>query len=151
MEEKREKIFRKTFKGNNRLKTIVLDSNILIDNVHGFAKWLDKLFKKPQDYILVIPTIVVAEYLNAKEIETAFGEERSKKYLSVFKTQDLTFEIAEELARILRRKTYSPGTDLADLIVASTAIHLNAELVTRNKSHFKGIPSLRFFDPSILK
>lgn len=133
------------------MKTIVLDTNILIDNVHGFAPWINELLKQPEEYHLVLPTIVVSEYLAAKETESIKGEERSKNYLALFGTVDLTFGIAEILGQILRRKTYSTGADIPDLIVASTAIYLKAELAIKNKADFEKIPSLRLFDPKKLK
>jgi len=132
------------------LRTIVLDTNILIDNVHGFAPWVDYLLNQAQKYQLVVPTIVVAEYLTAQEVETTQGSSKSKSYLALFESADLTFGIAEILGQILRRKTYAPGADFGDLIIASTAIFLDAELATRNKTDFSKIPNLRFFDPKNL-
>lgn len=133
------------------MKEIVLDTNILIDNVHGFAPWVDKLLNKPQEYRLIVPTIVVAEYLTAGELETETGKKKSQRYLFMFSIVDLTLGIAEVLGQILRRKTYPKGADFADLIVAATAIHRNAELATKNRADFTGIPDLRFFDPKKLK
>lgn len=130
------------------MKAIVLDTNILIDNVHGFAPWVDYLLNQAQEYQLVVPTIVAAEYLTAQETETAQGSSKSKSYLALFESADLTFGIAETLGQILRRKTYSPGANVGDLIIASTAIYLDAELATRNKADFAKIPDLRFFDPA---
>lgn len=131
--------------------TIVLDTNVLIDNVHGFASWVDQLLNRPHQFRLVVPTIVVAEYLSAQEIETEKGKEKSEDYLSLFIKQDLTEEIAKELGTILRRKTYISGASISDLIVAATAIYLEAELATGNKSHFSKIPNLKFFDSKKIK
>lgn len=128
------------------MSAIVLDTNILIDHIHGFAPWV-KSFLKAGNVQLIIPTIVVAEYLNASQVETQLGQKRSKEYLSWFVKQDLNEEIAEILGRILRQKTYPPSAGLADLIIASTTIFLNAKLATNNKSDFKNIPNLKFFDP----
>jgi len=133
------------------LKIIVLDTNILIDNVHGFASWVDNLLNQQQEYQLVVPTIVVAEYLTAQEVETTYGSLKSKDYLALFESMDLTFEIAETLGQILRRKAYAPGANTGDLIIAATAIYLDGELATRNKSDFEKIPNLRFFDPKKLR
>ena len=133
------------------MKTVVLDTNILIDNVHGFAPWVNNLLKQPQEYRLVVPTIAVAEYLTAEETETVTGREKSKDYLALFEILDLTFEIAEVLGKILRRKTYPASANTADLIIASTAIYLDGELATQNKSDFENIPRLRLFGPEKLK
>lgn len=126
------------------MKTLVLDTNILIDHVHGFARWLDDLLTDPA-YRLVIPTIVVAEYLTAQEIGAPLGRKTSINYLTIFIKQDLNFDIAEILGTILRKRTYPPQADLSDLIIAATSIYLKAKLATRNKSHFTKIPKLNFF------
>lgn len=129
------------------MRTVVLDTNVLIDNVHGFAPWVDTLLKSLQTYRLVIPTIVIAEYLTAKEVEKTSARAKIEEYLSLFLKQDLTEEIAKILGRILRQKTYPSGAGLADLIIAATTIYLNAKLATNNKTDFKNIPDLKFFDP----
>ncbi len=124
-----------------------MDTNILIDNVHGFAPWVDTLLKSLQAYRLVIPTIVIAEYLTAKEVEQTSERAKTEEYLSLFFKQDLTEDIAKILGTLLRRKTYPKGAGLADLIIAATAIFLNAKLATNNKTDFKNIPNLKFFTP----
>ena len=129
------------------MRTVVLDTNILIDNVHGFAPWVDTLLKSLQAYRLVIPTIVIAEYLTAKEVEQTSERAKTEEYLSLFFKQDLTEDIAKILGTLLRRKTYPKGAGLADLIIAATAIFLNAKLATNNKTDFKNIPNLKFFTP----
>lgn len=128
------------------MKTIVLDTDILIDNIYGFVPWM-KLSLQLGEPTLVLPTIVIAEFLNDQKAETELGIKESKKYLSWFQMQDLNTEIAEILGMILRKKVYVVGASMADLIIAATAIHLDAELATRNKRHFDKIPTLRFFDP----
>lgn len=130
------------------MSIIVLDTNVLIDHVHGHARWLDELLKQPDSYRFVVPTIVVAEYLTAQEHETREGKQVSAAYLQTFPIQDLEYGIAEVLGELLRKKTYPLGADLADLIVASTALFLGAQLATTNKRHFHGIPDLRFFSAS---
>lgn len=133
------------------MKTIVLDTNILIDNVHGFASWVNDLLKKPKDFSLVIPSIVIAEYLTAKEFEDNIEKKKADSFLLLFKSKDFNNDIAEILGKILRRKSYPQGADLGDLIIASTAIYLDAELATNNKAHFKNIPDLRFFNSEKLE
>ena len=127
------------------MKIIVLDTNILIDHVHGHAGWLDGYLQKGEKFLLIIPTVVIAEFFTASEEEAKEGKEKSQKYFSLFKIQDLTYPIADILGSILRRKTYLPGVSLADLIIAATAIYLDGELATRNRKDFKNIPGLRLF------
>jgi len=131
------------------MRTVVLDTNVLTDNVLGFAKWVDILLLDPH-YHFVVPTIVIAEYHTAQELETSSGYKKSQSYLSSFIIQDLTFEIAQVLGKILRRKTYVFSAGIADLIIAATTIYLDAQLATRNKADFAKIPGLTFFNPKNL-
>lgn len=127
------------------MKTVILDTDILIDCVNGYAPWLKKSLKT-KEFHFVVPTIVIAEYFTSQEVETEIGRKKSEEFLAWFTKQDLTEGIAYELGKILRRKTYVPGAGLGDLIIAATAIYLDAELATRNKKDFAKIPNLRFFD-----
>lgn len=133
------------------MKKVVVGTDLLIDHAHGYAEWISLLLKQEETYQFIVPTIVAAEYLSGQEVETKRGEEEAKEHLSLFVLQDFTFEVAEVLGRISRRKTYPSGASVSDLIVASTSVYLHAELATRNRAHFHGIPDLRFFNPEKLK
>lgn len=128
------------------MKTVVIDTNILIDYANGHASWLDKLIKNTK-YKLILPTIVIAEYFTS----TALEEEKEIKVadttFSLLTKQDLTEGIAKVLGGIMRHKNYPRSAGLADLIIAATAIFLKAELATRNNRDFAKIPTLSFFDP----
>lgn len=128
---------------------IVLDTDILIDHVHGKARWIDDVLTENRAE-LTVPTIVIAEYHTAQELEKKQGLHASREYLATFSIQDLTQPIAETLGTLLRRKSYPTGASTADLIIAATAITLHAPLATRNTTHFKGIPGLTFFQPNQL-
>lgn len=125
---------------------LVLDTDILIDHVHGHARWIDELLERKTTE-LIVPTIVVAEYHTARELETPEGYASSHAYLLSFQIQDFTLTIAEHLGTILRKKTYIAGASIPDLIIAAIAVYLHAPLATRNTAHFRGIPSLTFFIP----
>lgn len=127
--------------------TAVLDTDILIDSSHGLAPWVKTLAHEKEKFLLVIPTIVIAEYLTAEENNFKEYSAKSKEFLQLFKIQDFTTEIAEILGTILRKKTFLHSASTADLIIASTALLLNAGLATRNKKDFAKIPDLTFFDP----
>lgn len=133
------------------MSTVVLDTNILIDYVHGYSPWVKIILKeRPQLTQLVLPTIVIAEYFASNVFDYAKEEKVADETFSLFSKQDLTLEIAKELGKILRHKTYVPGAGTADLIIAATALSLNAPLATNNKNHFASIPHLHFFDPSTI-
>lgn len=127
-------------------QSVVVDTDILIDFTHDYAEWLRGLLKD-KNYAVVLPTIVIAEYLTAKSINDKKELKLAEKTFSFFVKQDFTEEIAKIMGRIMRNKSFPRGTGIGDLIIASTAIFLDVPLATRNKLHFKGIPGLRFFEP----
>lgn len=134
------------------MQKIVVDTNILIDYANGYAKWLDEFFTaRNSDTKLVLPTIVIAEYFTSIALEKEENAEIADKTFSFFTKQDLNEPIAKILGSMMRRKAYPPGSNTADLIIASTAIFMDAELATNNKKDFAKIPSLRLFDPRKLK
>lgn len=129
------------------MKTIVLDTDVLIDYVKRYAPWIDLLASNGKASRLILPTIVIAEYFAAVSLASRVAQESADETFTLFVKQPLDEPIAKVLGKLLRKKTYPAGADLADLIVASTAIYLDAPLATRNKNHFQGIPGLRFFKP----
>lgn len=129
------------------MKRVVLDTDILIDYSKGYADWLEEIIvPEKRKFDLIIPTIVIAEYFASKLLDDPKLVSVTDDLLSLFQKQDFNEEIARILAVILRHKTYADSASLADLIVASTSIYLDAELATRNKSDFVKIPGLRLFE-----
>lgn len=153
MEEEGEKVPREPLKRYYPVKkVIVIDTNILIDYVNGFAPWLGDMLKQERWVAeLVLPTIVIAEYFTSKEFEREYEVKVAEETFALFVKQDLTEAIAKVLGTLLRRKTYPSSASIADLIVASTTIYLNGELATKNRRDFAAIPHLRFFEPKKLK
>lgn len=134
------------------MQKIIIDTNILIDYANGHAKWLDDFLKvKSLNVELILPTIVIAEYFTSAALEKEKNIEIADKTFSFFMKQDLNESIAKILGAIMRHKTYPTSASIGDLIIASTAIFLDAELATNNKKDFAKIPNLRLFDPRKLK
>lgn len=130
------------------MKKVVVDTNILIDYAHGYANWLNDLLGSGERIAeFILPTIVIAEYFTSTALEDKHEIAVADETFALFTKQDLNEEIAKILGGILRHKSFPPGANLADLIIASTAIYLDAQLATRNRLDFSGIPDLRFFEP----
>ena len=133
------------------MQNILIDTNILIDYANGYAKWLEDLLDaKVPVAKLILPTIVIAEYFTSASLENKDNAYAADRTFSLFAKQDLNESIAKILGEIMRRKTYVPSAGVSDLIIASTAIFLDAELATNNKKDFAKIPNLRFFNPKNL-
>lgn len=125
---------------------MVIDTDILIDLEHGKAAWLDKVLQDQQGMIVVVPTIVEAEYWSAQQFDKKQESQDAKKVLSLLIKQDLTEPIAMMVGETLRHRAFVSGASVADVIVGCTAVYLDAPLATRNKKHFAKIPSLKFYE-----
>lgn len=129
------------------MKRVVLDTDIIIDYSKGYADWLsDSLLINKTKVTFIVPTIVISEYFASHILEDKKLSQAADDLFGLFRKQDFNEDIAKILAGILRHKKYSPGAGLADLIIASTTLYLDAELATRNSSDFSKIPNLRLFD-----
>lgn len=128
------------------MDSVVLDTDTLIDYANGYARWVEGILesKTPR---LILPTIVLAEFYASQQLEDPKEVLIAEKTFLLFTKQDLTESIAKLVGQFLRRKSFTQGASIPDLIIAATAVFLSAPLATRNTAHFKGIPHLTFFQP----
>lgn len=117
----------------------VLDTNILIYYAAGDKTIADFLLEKIEKQVpLIIPIVVVAEFLSFPALKPS-EQKLFSKLLQQLQISPLSFEIAET-AGSLRRKY---KIMLPDAIVAATALHSNAILLTRNIKHFQKIKEIK--------
>lgn len=123
---------------------VVIDSDILIDHLRGFepAKiFLNLFYEKSLDGL--ISTITVMELLSGKSASELCRRVKIEKLLSLFKTVDITFSIAEKAAEIRRKYSTNP----MDGLIAATALCFNYKLVTCNINHYQVIDGLTLWKP----
>jgi len=126
------------------IETVVLDTDILIDHLRGFTK--AKIFLALFDEKSiggVISTLTVMELLSGKSASEEIKRIKIEKLLSLFKTVDVTFAIAEKAGELRRKYSTNP----IDSIIAATAISNNLKLVTCNISHYQIIEGLTIWKP----
>lgn len=128
------------------MDSVVFDTDILIDYANGYAQWIESVLKRGRPQ-LVLPTVVIAEFFASQQLDNPKEVVIAQKTFSFFTKQDLTEPIAQIVGKFLRRKLYLQGASFPDLVIAATAISIDAKLATRNRVHFRGIPDLSFFDP----
>lgn len=128
------------------MKSIVIDTDILIDYAKGYASWIDEYLEGSSSQ-LILPTIVIAEYFASKTMEKERETRIAEKTFSLFGKQDLTQDIAKIIGKILRNNLAPATASIPDIVIAATTLFLDAELATRNTRDFATIPDLRFFDP----
>jgi tRNA(fMet)-specific endonuclease VapC len=123
----------------------LIDADWLIDATIGRAGALRTLDRLSADG-LAVSTIAVAEvYEGAFDVsdpEAKLAEFR--EFLSSYAILPITEPIAERFAR-LRTSLRRQGELIPDmdLLIASTALHEDLTLVTRNIRHFERIPELK--------
>ena len=72
----------------------------------------------------------------------AAGKAPTLRLLSLFTWHSLDDETAQVAGQLGRQYRRSHGLDVADLIIAATAMRLDADLATRNLKHFPMWPHL---------
>lgn len=117
---------------------LLLDTDVLVDYLRGLTEALEYVEERTET--LFLSSITVAElYAGVRE-----GRERTSlaAFLSAFELVPITREIAERGGLWRRDYGRSHNTGLADALVAATAEHAQAQLVTLNRKHFPMLPVL---------
>lgn len=111
---------------------LLIDTHILIDYLRGQPESVAYLEKLPLP--LSVSAVTVAElYAGVRD-----GRERTAldEFVGSFQILPLDQEIAARAGILRRDYGKSPGTGLADAIIAATAEAQGASLVTLNSKHF---------------
>ena len=126
------------------IEIVVLDTDILIDHLRGFTK--AKIFLAlydEQSISGIISTLTVMELLSGKSASEDIKRIKIEKLLSLFKTVDVTFSIAEKAGELRRKYSTNP----IDSIIAATAISYNLKLATCNISHYQMVEGITIWKP----
>jgi predicted nucleic acid-binding protein len=117
----------------------LLDTDVIVDYLRGVSDAIDYIEHLPGT--LFLSSISVAELFSG----VREGAERTalQTFLGAFEVVPVDREIAERGG--LYRRQYGPShaLGLADALIAATADHVGAELVTLNGKHFPMFPGLR--------
>ncbi len=126
------------------MQGILLDTNILIDYLHGVEKSgeLVRRIRAEKSYCY-ISTITEAEIFSGKDIKGAQDMKMIDELLNLFLKAELTSQIAQTAGLI--RGHYN--IKLADAAIAATAVVLGYKLLTKNISDFKRISGLDVEEP----
>ncbi len=124
------------------MSTVLVDANVLIDALRGHAAALGALSTASlRGDDLWSSTVVRVEILGAMR---AGEEAATEALLEQLDWLPVTREIADAAAAYARRYRAShSGIDLADYLLAATADHLGASVLTRNVRDFPMFEGLR--------
>ena len=126
-------------------RSIVIDTDLFIDNLRGVAQslqWFNTI-KNSGSFEVYYSAMTEAELLSGKECEDQEKEGKALTLLSVGEKVLVTNEIAR-LGGAVRRRF---GLQIGDAIIAATAIEKRAMLYTRNISDYSRIPHLNLNEP----
>ena len=125
---------------------VVVDTDIVINYVKNSSPVFENLLKikKKSKLTLIISSITLFEYYSGIDYKNTEVYQETELLFKQFTVQPVTDEIAKKAARINRENKLYKYIELADILIASTSLYLNARLLTENKRHFKLIPGLTF-------
>ena len=118
---------------------MLLDSNILIYGANGENPDLDAILDRTDLAAASVTRIETLGFYRLSGIERAWLETTFER-MKVLSLDDAVSARAIALRRERRM-------DLADAIIAATAIVHNLPLVTRNEEDFQHVPGLRVINP----
>ena len=119
--------------------SFLLDTDVLIEYLRGKPKAVEYLENLSEE--IVISSITVAELFAGVRDE----EERNhlEKFLAVFKVIPVDFEISKTGGLFQNQYGKKYGTGLADGLIAATAYHCKATMVTLNQKHYRMLNHLQ--------
>lgn len=112
----------------------LIDTDVVIDHFHGHAQAMQFLADAlAAGETVAISVVTIAEILSGMRP----GEDaRTESLLALFAVQDVIPAVARQAGTYLRHYRRTHRLELADALVAATAAHLGADLVTRNVKHY---------------
>ncbi|MBK8583663.1 MAG: PIN domain-containing protein [Flavobacteriales bacterium] len=123
------------------METVLIDTSILVGLARNEAA-ADAALARVTDAIQVICDVVLSEMLDGARNEAE--HDRIFAYCNKkFEILPLTMEVSVRLREILRSAGKDRGKNLADYLIAATAIAHDMPLLTLNTKHFKGIKGLQ--------
>ena len=112
----------------------LIDTDIVIDHFHGHAAALEYYTENlAAGETLAVSVITLTEVMAGLR---PGEEERTERLFQLFAIQDVNEPIGRQASLYLRQFRRSHGLELGDALIAATALHHGAELITRNLKHY---------------
>ncbi len=114
-------------------QSFLIDTDVLIEYLRGKAKIIEYLENLPGEHF--ISSITVAELFAGirDDAEKIYLE----KFLLAFKVISVDLEISKTGGLFQKEYGKKYGTGLADALIAATAGHCKATMITLNQKHFR--------------
>lgn len=118
----------------------VFDTSVLIDHLRGGESFNKISSELPDDFNLIISAVSIIELFSGKSSRRSEVEKKIKELVSNFEIKNVDKNIAKRSGILMRDNKFT--IELADNIIAATAIETGAQVVTLNKKHFSQIPQV---------
>lgn len=128
----------------------MLDTDIIIDHLRGqtYSTNLLRRIIIGDEFIGLYSAITEIELFSAATISDEQVDEISM-LLGAMVRADIDHEVAQCAGRLLGKYRKSNGLEMADAVIAATAIAQGIPVVTRNVKHYSFISSLILTTPEI--
>lgn len=119
---------------------LVVDTDVLIDAAHGRPEAVAALERCAVEAMLSISVVTEMELIIGCRDK---AEQRAvEQFVSRFRIEPLTAGASASAAALLRRYRLSHGLQIADALIAATALCLGCPLLTRNQRDYRFIEGL---------
>lgn len=127
---------------------VLVDTNVIIDHLRGIPEATAYLRNIQNGELSGVLSVVSITELFAAPQMTKEDVRTIEEVLQLFdKVVEVDPTIARTAGELLAAHHKSSSLDPVDALIASTAIHSDALLVTRNEKHFKPISGLIVINP----
>jgi hypothetical protein len=120
---------------------IIFDSDILIDTSRGISQAVQTLEEFDQTHTLSISVVTKLELMVGCKNKKEFKE--LNKFLDRFKVFHLSEDISRKAVELFQQYRLSHDVLIADMLIASTALIYELELISKNQKDFKFIDDLK--------
>lgn len=119
---------------------ILVDTDILIDVSRGISQAIETLEELQEDHILSISVVTQMELMVGCENKKEFKQ--LENFLKRFEIIQLTEGISTKAVDLFKEYRLSHGVLIADMLIASTAITHEIELISKNQKDYTFIEDL---------
>ena len=125
------------------MQSLLFDTDVIIDHLRGYQPATHYLLEKKSNSLFV-SAITVSELFSG--IKTTEEQNNAESILQLLQTIPVDHEIAVIGGRFRKEYKNSHGTGLMDALIAATALHHEATLITLNTRHFPMVKTIKPYD-----
>jgi predicted nucleic acid-binding protein len=126
------------------IQPLVIDTDVVIDHLRGMEE-SRKLLEAVEDgrFSAYYSTVTEAEIYSGKKMGEKAERRKVELLLDLMHRVDVNGDVARKAGDLRRRSQ----VELPNAIIAATALHIRARLVTRNAKHYETIKEVEIRTP----